>query len=144
MNFHEFEESVQRIRAQKPMWFSSQNEKVATDEQLVSAEKILGVELPSEYKEFVRRYGGGYFALTNVFSVDPASEWYIVVKQKEFNLSDKFVAITDDETGGAYGFLVESRKCSDAVFYLNPDENGIAVLQYASFLEYLAKVGLSA
>ena len=142
MDFNDFEQLVQDLQKRRPMWFVGDAEGPASDEQLAVAEKLLGVTLPNEYKQFVQCYGGGYFAMTNVFSANPESEWFIVARQKDFQLGDGFVAVTDDETGGAYGFVVEKGKCSERVFYFHPDDGSPPVEQYPSFLTYLAKVGL--
>lgn len=142
MNFNDFEKLVDGLRKQRPMWFAGDSEGPASEEQLAQAEELLGATLPAEYKQFVQRYGGGYFAMTNVFSVRPESEWFIVAKQKDFKLSDSFIAVTDDETGGVYGFVVDDGKCSQEVFYFHPDDGSPPTEQQPSFLVYLARVGL--
>ena len=136
-----FDDLVRSLKAERPFWFEGDSEPLASDEQIDSAEAALGVNLPIEYRDFLRRYGGGYFARTNVFSVDPASEWYIVARQPA-DARGKFVAVTDDETGGYYGFQVDQNRSGDQVYYFNPDDGDEPTLMYPSFLEYLARVGL--
>ena len=142
MNIATFDAIVQELKARKPMWFAGDAEPLATDEEIDHAEAELGVRLPSQYKDFVHRYGGGYFGFTNVFSVNQSSEWYIVSKWDLLPPKVDFVPVTDDETGGYYGFLVSGDVCSEEVYYFHPDEDELPSFQYPSFLEYVKETGL--
>lgn len=142
MNFEEFEKIFKEIIAAKPLWLEGEMEPLATKEQISIVESKLGVKLPSQYAEFVKRIGSGYFGYTNIFSVNEIGEWYLPEKMKQLNFSDDFVPITDDETGGYYGFKISDGGCEEGVYYVYPDDSVEPIFKYPTFLDYVVSVGL--
>jgi len=135
MNLSSFKESVAEKKRDYSFWFDDESDVDATNETIRMAEKELGVVLPQKYKEFVTEYGGGFFAFTNVFSIDLDSNWNILRRNKEAEpyLPERFIAISDDETGGLFGFLVDEGQCSD----------NITEKLYSDIFEYVISVGLT-
>lgn len=121
MEFESFEKLVSELKASKPVWFGLKSEPLATEEDLITAESQLGVRLPEQYRSFVKKFGGGYFAFGNVFSVNSSSDWYIVSRNEPGNISG-FVAISDNGTGDQYGFRVDGEQCEEPLFFWDHEE----------------------
>lgn len=144
MDINEFAQIVRSEKEAHPFWFEGDSDPLATDEQIEKVEKELGLELPKEYIEFVKRYGGGCFAFTNVFSVQPNSEWYIVDRNKGIELSENFLAVSDDEAGGYYGFLIKSGICKPKVFYWDHETQEVLKNpQFEDLLSFIIETGLT-
>lgn len=141
MNFEEFENVFDEIQRAKPLWFQGTMEPLATDEQISIVELKLGVKLPDQYLDFLKKVGSGYFGFTNIFSVNPDGEWYLLDKMSHFEFSEDFIPITDDETGGYFGFIVSHNKCKNEVYYIHPDDGVAPVLKYGMFLDYVVQEG---
>lgn len=142
MDFEEFETVFKQVKAEKPLWLEGEMEPLATEEQISKVELRLGFKLPGQYREFLKTIGSGYFGFTNIFSVNPFGDWFLPEKITQFDLSDGFLPITDDETGGYYGFKVDGNVCSEAVYYFHPDDFREPIKKYSTFLDYVAEVGL--
>lgn len=142
MNFEEFASVFEAVKATKPLWLEGEMEAVATDEQVSDVEAKLDLKLPTQYLEFVQNIGSGYFGFTNVFSLNPESDWYLPAMMMQFDLPDDFLPITDDETGGYYGFEVEGNVCGEEVYYYHLDDSDEPIFKYENFFDYLVSVGL--
>ena len=142
MNFDEFNHLVEVKKNEKPMWFASEHEPVATERDLKVVEGWLSKVLPGEYRLFLKKYGGGYFGLINVFSANDSVEWGAILKNSSSQNSKGFLAISDDESGGYFGFILENSEYSDSIYCYYPDESPSIEFKYNSFFEYVAKVGL--
>ena len=118
MRIAEFIPIVEKIMLERPVWFGLESDRVGTEDDLRLAESQLGVRLPESYREFVARFGGGYFAFGNVFSVDPSSEWYIVDRNKGIERGN-FVAVSDNGVGDLYGFEDCDGVCNEKLVMLD-------------------------
>ncbi len=145
MKLADFNTIVRQKKKDNPFWFEDEHEILAADDSIKNAENQLSVILPDTYKQFVKYYGGGYFAFTNIFSVDENGEWYIVEKNYDARsyLPNNFIAISDDETGGFYGYNVVDGKCNEDVFYWDHDSATIGDKLYKNVFEYITMVGLT-
>lgn len=142
MDFDQFDALAQQIKSRNPVWFESPHDHLASDEDIKRAEEQLTAKFPPEYARFLKAYGGGYFAFVNIFSVDPTSDWYVVSRNATTGAKD-FLAVSDDESGGYYGFTVVNGICSSKIRYF--DFETMEILHkpvFDSLLEYLLKVGL--
>lgn len=143
MDITEFMQIVEKIKNDHPFWFDDESDNPAKSDQIKKVEKVLRVKLPHEYIEFIKHYGGGDFAFTNVFSVQPDSEWFILDRNKEIELGEAFIAISDDEAGGYHGFLIDSGVCSREVFYWDHDSKEILKKpQFDDLLWFIIETGL--
>ena len=61
---------------------------------------------------------------------------------KQFDLPKDFIPITDDETGGYYGFKVVNKLCCNEVYYFNADDAPDVVCKYSCFYDFIVKLGL--
>ncbi|MBT2644786.1 SMI1/KNR4 family protein [Bacillus sp. ISL-41] len=143
MDFNEFLLIVEKIKANNPIWFELETAPIGTDSEIAKSEKQLSVSLPKEYKLFIKKFGGGYFAFTNIFSVSD-SEWNIIQQNNEINLinSHKFIAVSDNEIGDYYGFEIKSGICSPKVKFYNHEINQVEETEYDDLYQYLFNVGL--
>ncbi|MCF6409725.1 SMI1/KNR4 family protein [Pseudalkalibacillus salsuginis] len=134
---------MEETKDKNPLWFGLENEPIGTDREIIKIERLFSVTLPEEYKLFIKRYGGGYFAFTNIFSVKD-SEWNIVQINNEIKLikSHNFIAISENEVGDFYGFKVNNGVCNPKVKFYNHELDQIEETEYQNLYEYLLKVGL--
>ena len=145
MNLVDFISLVNQKKEENPFWFDDEPDTLAEDRIIAGVETKLGVVLPEKYKSFVKEFGGGYFAFTNIFSVDQDGEWYIVEKNNQARsyLPQNFVAISDDEAGGMYGYVVHEGVCGEGVYYWDHDTGSIGEKMYEDVLDYIVAAGLS-
>ncbi|MBO2588853.1 SMI1/KNR4 family protein [Shewanella algae] len=142
MNIEQFSKIFNDVKSTKPLWLEGEMEPKASDEAIFDTEKKLGVKLPEQLIEFIKNIGSGYFGYTNVFSVNPSSEWYLIDVMEQFSFPDNFIPISDDETGGYYGFLTMNNICNDEVYYWHSSEECAPQIKYKNFYEYIVKVAL--
>lgn len=142
MKLNEFNSIFDEVKEAKPLWLEGEMEPKATDEQISEVESKLDIKLPDQYIEFIQTIGAGYFGFTNVFSVNPEGEWYLLEMMERFPLPEMFLPVSDDETGGYFGFLIQGKSCSDDVYYWHSEDEVVPELKYESFFDYIVKVGL--
>jgi antitoxin YobK len=116
----------------------------ATDEQLATAERELGVRLPPEYRAFAKRFGGGEFGFEDVFSVADG-EWNLVNRNRALSLG-AFIAISPNGTGDHYGFVCEGGECRRTVSFFDHETDTIddpaICMPYEDFFAFLCDVAL--
>lgn len=115
MDFDAFQMRVEDARHRTPKWFALEGDPPASDTELQAAELSLKTELPGQYRQFAQEYGGGYFALSNVFSARTDSEWNIAEKNRMLRIPD-FIAVSDNGCGDFYGFQTHDGRCSERIF----------------------------
>lgn len=145
MNFEDFKQIVDKMKKEKPIWFGLDSDSLVDDNQIKEIEDYFQLELPIEYKQFLKTYGGGYFAFLVIFSGDPNSNWYIIRQNEELNLVTKynFLAISDNEVGDFYGFKVNNNKCETKISVFVHEENIVKETGYRDFYQYVIEVGLT-
>ena len=143
MILEEFRRIVTEAKQRNPIWFALQTERPATDAEIQQAEWQLRTSLPEEYKEFVKEFGGGYFAFANVFSVASGGDWNIVDRNRKENLiGSGYVAISDPNTGDLYGFKSEDKRCRSQIMVLDHDSGEWHATRYQDLFEFLASTAL--
>jgi hypothetical protein len=111
--------------------------------RIAEVERERGIKFPTFYKEFLSRYGAGYFADVLVLSPDPKSQfpcWETSgqVKNRECN----FMGVIEYESD-YYGFLIEQGVCSNDIWHADHDFGyDIDESPYTDFIDVLAKLGL--
>ena len=127
MREDEFVATVENIQKKRPIWFGLESDAVGSADDVTTAQTRLMLTFPPEYTAFVKRYGGGYFAFTIVYSVDRCSKWYVVQRNNEIRLIGRgFLAVSENGCGDYYGFRVKNgtarRSCTfSTTKHLNPD-----------------------
>lgn len=142
MNSDEFDVIWEEFHGRRPTLQGCPREDAADEMQVVLVERNIGTVLPAEYKKFSMKYGGGYVGSCNVFSFIPESDWYILDKLAELRVPVSFVPISDDETGGFYGFISTQGRCHEGLYYFDPDDGVAPSATHNSFYDYLADVAL--
>lgn len=143
MNFNDFNALVDRAREQHPIWFGISSDRVATKKDILEAEDALRVHLPDDYKDFVGKYGGGYFALANVYSLDSSSEWYLKeINHKYSDVSDGYLLVSDNGVGDFYGYKITDGTCSSNIFFYDHEIDDWKDTRFANIFEYLEEVAL--
>lgn len=148
MIFTEFKKVVDDCRKNHSLWFNRPMDPQANDEQIRAAEQMLDIRFPHEYIDFVKEFGGGNFVFTRIFSVYPNSKWYLVpINIKWKYIENGFLAISDDGTGGSYGFPVKDGLCESRIAYWDHDENygngRLINTEYNDLFSYIMQVGLN-
>lgn len=141
MTIEELRRLDARYRQEKPKLFQlSTPDPAASEEQLAEVERAIGVRLPQTYRLFLREFGGGSFGLTNIFSADPKSEWYLPLKQGQAAryLPEGLLAFSDDFAGGNYVLKVMNGQAQDAVSYWNQD-GGESPTEFKDVIEFVAR-----
>lgn len=145
MKFDDFEKIYNQVKGRRPLWLSNDMEPPASDAEIQSLEDHIKVKLPEEFVVFLKKVGSGYFGMTNVLSASRAGDWFLPDLMDRYgNLPKDFIPVSDDETGGYFGFKVNEGVCEKAIYYTHPDDGSELTLKYADLFEYLAKVGLGA
>ncbi|SHM65570.1 SMI1/KNR4 family protein [Gracilibacillus kekensis] len=145
MNYKEFLLTVNEARNKRPIWFGLESEPKCNDNHIEKVERVLSLSLPDEYKIFVKELGGGYFAFTNIFSVNDIGDWYIVNLNNQIGLLEthSFLAVSDTEAGDYYGFTIEKGVCSSRVMFYNHEINKVEETKYENLYDYILDVGLN-
>jgi hypothetical protein len=146
MDFNEFFEKVTEIKSKQPIWFGLESDAIATDKEINHAEMSLSVLFPDEYKQFVKTFGGGYFAFTTVYSVGQNSEWDIILKNKNCELikSHNFLAFSDNHSGDYYGFKTSLGLCDSKIYFYDHETQQIKKTDFKNIFEFILKIGLQA
>lgn len=141
MNNEHFEKLIKKAMAEKPSWFGDL-EPPATVKEIAAAEQSIGVKLPHEYKYFANNIGAGYFGKINISSLKIGSEWFRADAILQLSDDQKFYVLTDDQTGGFYGFIVGTERCGDEILYVHPDDGGELEIVAQSLFEFVIENGL--
>jgi hypothetical protein len=141
MLIEEFVPLVERRKVERPVWFGLESDPPATQSQIQDAEAQLGVRLPESYRLFVKTYGGGYFALGNLFSVCPGSDWNIVERNRDV-LPFGFLAVSDNGVGDQYGFRVTDGVCDSEIVLFDHETETFSQPKYSDLFEFLQETAL--
>lgn len=143
MNFMEFDNVVEELRSRKPILFGLKSDNIASDEELIHVENYYQIQLPESYKQFLKKYGGGYFVYTVVYSCDTASKFYIIHNVlKEWVDKYNFLPVIDFQTGDMGGFKINNKKCDELFCIYNHDEKQVVESEECDFFQALVMYGL--
>jgi len=142
MILEDFIPLVEKRKLDRPVWFGLDSDPPATLAQIQDAELQLGVRLPESYRRFVALYGGGYFALGNLFSVLPGSEWNIVERNRSVDDSCCFLAVSDNGVGDLYGFRVADGKCENEIVLFDHETALFSQPKFSDLFEFLGETAL--
>lgn len=113
---------------------------LASERQLQDLEAKIGANLPRDFREFLRFYGGGIFGLASIFSADPDSDYYLADHQDYASqfLPEGCIVISEDNAGGCYFVRVQDGEISDSIWYWNLDREP-ARLKFSNIYEFVAE-----
>lgn len=149
MDFDEFDAILNSVRASEivarfPPEFQPFGFRRASDDEIAGAESALRVSLPSAYRQFMTRYGGGQFLFLDLLPVaatEPRIENLVGVNQAE--AIPGFIAAAPVGTGDWWGFEVREGSCDERVSFWYHDDK-VVESKYPDFFEFLVDVGLRA
>jgi len=141
MLYEEFDRTVERAMLERPDWFRDVEPPVMR-EQVLRIEKEIGKPIPKEYGHFATKFGAGYFGKVNISSLDDSSDWFILNRPRIEVDGNFMLVISDDESGGFYGFLEDDAGFSSKVTYIYPGEEDSFENAGASFFGFIIKYAL--
>ncbi len=145
MNIKNFKEIVTKTKHEHPVWFGLEPDNVANDDDIYNAEEKLNVTLPSEYKEFIKAFGGGYFAFSIIYSLDVSSEWNLINQnQKYSSILKNHIIISENECGDFYGFYVVDNECTSKIFFYDHEVEEWKSTKFPNFFNFLIENALTA
>ena len=150
VDFAEFDRLVQPLQARSAAMhalhgFALIDAITASAQELLDAEQCLGARLPSQYRTFMIRYGGGQFGSVDLLAIPPrmpGREDVASVSKRE-DPAGSFVAIAPVGTGDYWGFPVTNGQCRDQVWFRFHDA-GEPELTANDFLTFVATHALAA
>ncbi|MFJ3860340.1 SMI1/KNR4 family protein [Streptomyces sp. NPDC090085] len=148
MESEEFEVHLSAARAKRaglssPEGFDVFESRVASEAELSEVEETLEAQLPGEYREFMKRHGGGMFLFLDLLPVvasDDQEDDLTRVNVAEFK-DGGFIAVAPVGTGDWWGFSVVEGRCANQVDFWD-HEDGQVQFAATGFLEFLAHEGL--
>jgi hypothetical protein len=144
MNFDEFKKIVEQKKSSNPVWFAMAADELPSDSDFSDASNKLGAKLPIDYIDFISEYGGGYFALSNVFSLDVESDWNICLQNHNYDVVRKgHVLISDNGSGDFYGFKIEKDLCLPEIRFYDHESQTWGDTEFSNIYEYLVKFALT-
>lgn len=142
MNVEEFEELIQKFKVVCPHIFELESDSTPTMEDIGLIENNYGIVFPKSYRDFLLRYGGGYFGYTVVYSLDDQSPFYVLKNvAAEFVRVNGFFPVIDFETGDLAGFKMDHGVCEDSVMLYDHETMKVSDLKM-NFYDVLGKYGL--
>ncbi len=141
MEFTDFENIVKREKAEHPILFDLEHDRIPQRNEVMDLQRQHQIQLPEKYIQFLLRYGGGYFGYANLYSLDPDSDFFLFRQNQE--PLGQFLCIADNGCGDMYALPIEEGRCQDTVVLLAHDEEKIYETGFSDVLEYLVQVGLA-
>lgn len=138
MDFDNFDQRVLQVMRNKPDWFL-EVENVASDEDIIKIESKLCSNLPVQFKHFSKNFGAGYFGMSIISSIREESDFYILRRPDITVEGRKMLIVSDDQSGGYFGFLSKGGQISNEIFYVAPDDGGYHELFAECFFDYIDK-----
>ncbi|GAA0180422.1 hypothetical protein SH2C18_31180 [Clostridium sediminicola] len=142
MEYEVFTKIVNEKKEWNPIWFALDSDENSTDNDIAVIEEKLNLKLPIEYIQFIKNFGGGYFAFTYVYSGKSNSEWYIISQNRKAKFGCKFIAFSDNGVGDYYGFMVNGNTCESKVSFYDHEEQAVKLTDFKNIFDFLIKIGL--
>ena len=144
MDFQAFKELVEKTKNEHPVWFGIESDEIPDEAAVTEAEVKLGAKLPTDYKKFIFEYGGGYFAFSNVFSLEDGSDWHLVDQNYKYDaIHNGYVLVSENGSGDFYGFKVVDGVCESQIYFYDHEVELWQESPYSSIFDYLEKFALS-
>lgn len=144
VDFEFFKNEVKQAQQNHPLWFGMESDQKATDPIIADAEAKLSTKLPDDYKKFIYEYGGGYFAFSNVYSLEIGSDWNLIdVNNKYADIRGEHLLISENGLGDFYGFKITSGVCESKIYFYDHEIQSWQLSPYGNLFEYLKASALS-
>jgi hypothetical protein len=139
----EFNRIVAEVRTRHPQWFQLEREAPATASEVAELEEVLGVKLPSEYRNFVLTHGAGDFAKARILGLESGTGSQIAEHMLD-ELPDDFIPVLDNGVGDYYGFIAEGGVCRQTVSFWDHETGEVLDDQFNNFYEMVVTLAFGA
>lgn len=144
MDFEYFKKLVEKTKNGHPVWFGIEPDERPDEAAVTEAEGKLGAKLPRDYKQFIFEYGGGYFAFSNVFSLEDRSDWNLVAINYKYDaIRHGHLLISENSLGDFYGFKVVDGVCEPRIYFYDHEVEAWQESAHRNIFDYLVKFALS-
>lgn len=127
------------VREARPIYFDMPSDAAADPRGIARVEDIIGATLPEDFKWFLKEFGGGIFALVEIFSADPASRSYILRHQPDVR---SVVAFSPDGFGNHFAFRIVGDACLESIVLFDHLSRTPKPTDYPTFLDFVSRAGL--
>lgn len=144
MNFEEFSKLIAEKKRSNPIWFQLEGDAPSSKEEIYQLEANIDAQLPDEYRQFVTKFGSGYFAFSAVYSPNPDSNFPL--EKTNFNnqgIRKNHIIFSENGSGDHYGFQVSEKKCSSGVFFWDHELEEWHKTEYSNLFAFLASTALN-
>lgn len=140
MEFITFSEIVNKTKIESPTLFGLEHDAIPSVDDISKFEEQNNIQLTEKYKQFLLKYGGGFFGYTYVYSLDKDSNFYLL------NYNDiplrNILRIADNGCGDYYALKIVETKCQDTIVFYEHDIGFLCDTKFSDIFEYLVNVGL--
>lgn len=140
MEFTTFSEIVNKTKIKIPTLFGLEHDVIPSVDDISKFEEQNHIQLTEKYKQFLLKYGGGFFGYTNLYSLDKNSDFYLL------NYNDipirNILYIADNGCGDNYALKIVETKCQNTIIFYEHDTGLLYDTKFSDIFEYLVKVGL--
>lgn len=144
MQENEFISLVEKIKQENPVWFGLDSDCIPTIETIKEIETQLNFSFPDDYIAFISRYGGGFFAFGNVYSLDIDSEWFLLLKNSmNKQINKEHLLISENGCGDFYGYLIKNSKCTSKIEFYDHEDGKWYQTNFNNIFEYLSEFALT-
>lgn len=140
MEFFTFNEIVNKTKIEAPILFGLEHDVVPSKEDILKFEGQHNIQLTEKYKQFLLKYGGGFFGYANLYSLDKGSSFYLL-HYNDIPLTN-ILRIADNGCGDYYVLKIVERKCQDAILFFEHDTRLLRSTKFSDIFEYLVSAGL--
>ena len=140
MEFDTFLGIVDAAGKERPRLLALEHDGIPCPGDIAAFESALQIQLPEKYKQFLLRFGGGYFGIANLYSLDSSSCFYLL-NHNRLPLGNELL-IADNGCGDCYALRIENGICRDPIFFYDHESREISDAAFPDVLTYLASVGL--
>lgn len=144
MDFEDFKQLLDNKRSANPIWFELPSDSVATEAEIIEFEQLMALRLPAQYRRFLKTYGGGYFALGTVYSLDQTSDFNLLEINRAHRTSgSNHLLFSDNGCGDFYGFRIENGQCLEQVLFFDHGLEQWQATRYPGLFSFLVEVALA-
>lgn len=134
MELSEFAINIEIARKNHPIWFELMSNRNITVKDITAVEEKLGIALPSDYKVFVERYGGGMVAFVKIYTLEE------LIEQNSSINCPSLLVVSDNGAGDLLGYKIDTE---DRTIYLYEHDERRLVGKYSDLFSYICSVGLT-
>lgn len=140
MTYDDFIEIVKKVKDTRPILFELESDKTLSEKEISEFERENHINIPKEYKKIIMKFGGGYFGLTSIYSLDKDSSFYILSNQND--IPTNYLAISDNGCGDYFVLKIFDGCVQKEVFFFDHEMQQIVDTEFMDVYEFLVTEGL--